>query len=204
MRRDSETRQRILDVTKDLVRAEGSVALRVADVALRAGVGVPTIYYHFNSRTELIAQVQVEIYQEMTQELQAYLPACEAALASDDREAFYRALGENTETAWRLGQLDEKWGVVKLLLDVWSQPKIRDEFCSRLDVQFERWNDALEHAKELGWLGEDVDPRTLVATFWAASVGQVITSNSPQFNPSPGEVRRFFETAAGMRAREQA
>jgi AcrR family transcriptional regulator len=195
MRRDSETRQRILDVTVAAIEKDGSRHVRIAEVANRSRVGVPTIYYHFQSRTQLIAEAQVAIYQRLTEPLHVYLPRVEAALANDDQEAFHEALGENTEMAWTLGQLDEKWGIVKLLLDVWSQPKVRDEFCTRLDVQFERWNDAMEHAKDLGWISDKVDSRTLVATFWAASIGQVITSNSPQFNPTPKQVRGFFDFA---------
>ena len=198
MRKDSETRQRILDVTIAAIEKDGSRNVRIAEVANRTRVGVPTIYYHFESRTQLIAEAQMAIYQRMTQSLHVHQPRILAALAGDDREAFLNALGENTEMAWQLGQLDEKWGIVKLLLDVWSQPKVRDQFCEMLDVQFERWNDAMEHAKDLGWIDPRVDSRTLVATFWAASIGQVITSNSPHFNPSPADVRAFFELAMGV------
>ena len=202
MRKDSQTRQRILDVAIAAIEKDGSRHVRIAEVANRARVGVPTIYYHFESRTQLIAEAQMTIYQRLTEPLHRFQPRITAALANDDREGFLNALGENTEMAWTLGQLDEKWGIVKLLLDVWSQPKVRDQFCARLDVQFERWNDAMEHAKDLGWIDERIDSRTLVATFWAASIGQVITSNSPQFNPTPQEVRGFFELAMGVQRQD--
>ncbi|HSN03042.1 MAG TPA: TetR/AcrR family transcriptional regulator, partial [Acidimicrobiales bacterium] len=124
MRKDSETRQRILDVTIAAIEKDGSRNVRIAEVANRSKVGVPTIYYHFESRTQLIAEAQMAIYQRLTVSLHGQKPRIMAALANDDREGFLNALGENTEMAWRLGQLDEKWGIVKLLLDVWSQPKI--------------------------------------------------------------------------------
>ncbi len=57
---DSEaTRDRLIDVTIQLLDARGNHALRLADVARESGVAVSTIYAHFRDRTDLVAAARL-------------------------------------------------------------------------------------------------------------------------------------------------
>ena len=57
---DSEaTRDRLIDVTIQLLEARGNHALRLADVARESGVAVSTIYAHFRDRTDLVAAARL-------------------------------------------------------------------------------------------------------------------------------------------------
>jgi AcrR family transcriptional regulator len=50
----AQTRQRIVDATRELHREQGIAATSWDDIAARAGVGVGTVYRHFPSLDELI------------------------------------------------------------------------------------------------------------------------------------------------------
>jgi hypothetical protein len=55
----------------------------------------------------------------------------------------------------------------------------------------------IESARVLGWIDQDVDAEALIATFWPATIGQVIIAGSARINPSPERVRDFFVNAIG-------
>ena len=53
-RRAESTREAILDAASQVILDGGARSLRVADVARRAGVSTPLLYYHFTSRASLV------------------------------------------------------------------------------------------------------------------------------------------------------
>jgi AcrR family transcriptional regulator len=55
--REARTRATILAAARDVVRASGLTGAAIAAVAARAGVAVGTVYRHFPSRDDLIAEV---------------------------------------------------------------------------------------------------------------------------------------------------
>jgi AcrR family transcriptional regulator len=197
-RKESETRTHIRDVAAQMIDECGSDALRIVDVAGRANVGVPTIYYHFDSKTQLIAEAQVSNYLLMLTPIHQIISRVELALGAKDESAFWAAIGDDIVVSWKSGQPDDRWRVIKLLLDVWSDPKARDAFCDGLDAQFDRWIQIIDEAKELGWMAEEVDGHALVASLWSATVGQAILSNSSRLQLSPESIRDFFLHAIGV------
>ena len=50
----SQTRRRILDATRTLLEREGPGAVRMADIARRAGISRQALYLHFPSRADLL------------------------------------------------------------------------------------------------------------------------------------------------------
>lgn len=170
--------------------------IRISEVARRSNVGVPTIYYYFESRTQLIAEAQLFSYSRRTEHLHECLTRAEAATLAKDEAAFWSAIGENLELAWIAGQGENRWDIVKLLLDVWADPGTRERFSEQLESQFKRWIDAVELAKDNGWIIRDLDSRVLISTFWSASIGQAVTDGSSQLDATGEQVRAFFIKAA--------
>jgi len=179
-----------------MISENGSHNIRITDVARRSNVGVPTIYYYFESRTQLIAEAQLFSYSQRTEHLHQCLTRAEAATEAKDREAFWAAIGENLELAWIAGQGENKWDIVKLLLDVWTDPGTRERFTEKLEAQFKRWINAVEKAKDNGWIIRDLDSQVLISTFWSASIGQAVVDGSSHLNPTGEQVRAFFIKAA--------
>jgi AcrR family transcriptional regulator len=191
-KKESLTRRHIIEVAAAMISAAGSENFRIVDLAERANVGVPTVYYHFESRAQVIAEAQMSNYFDMAEPLHKVLSRAESALGLRDEAEFWDAIRENVTRAWASGQLDAKMGIIKLLLDVWTDPKSRDRFRALLDIQFARWVSLIEDAKSLGWLAESLDAQTVVSFFWAASVGQVITAGSAYVDIAPEAVAEFY------------
>lgn len=191
-KKGSVTRRHIVEVAAEMVAEGGSENFRIVELAERARVGVPTIYYHFTSRVQVIAEAQMSNYFLMTEPLHKILSAAETALSLKDETSFWTAIESNLARAWSSGQFDQKVGIVKLLLDVWADPTSRVRFRELLDIQFARWVALVDDAKALGWMREELNSQTLVSIFWAASVGQVITSGSAYVDISSDAVSSFY------------
>ena len=197
----SETKQCILDFASKIIREQGSVHLRVAEVAKGTHVGIPTIYYHYESRARLVAQAQSANYLRLLEPLHHCLAMAENAVAQQDQATFWTAIGDDMELAWIAGRPEDGWAIVKLLLDVWSDPETQATFSHHLDTQFGRWISTAERAKELGWLDGEIDAKVLITSFWAASIGQAIISNSSRMDSSPQSVRDFYMRVMSARTR---
>jgi AcrR family transcriptional regulator len=191
-KRESLTRNHIVDVAAKMVTEVGSDAFRIVDLADRANIGVPTIYYHFTSRAQVIAEAQMANYAAMTEPLHGLLSTAETAASLGDEEAFWSSVETNIERAWDSGQFDEKLGIVRLLLDIWADEKTRTAFRRQLDVQFARWIALVRDAQAHGWIEPELDAAAIVGLFWAASVGQLVTSGSPYVEISPAAMAEFF------------
>ena len=189
---DPFIRQRIISAAADLIKEAGSKALDFDMVATRSDVDPATVGDLFDSKTQLVAEAQMSNYFAMVEPLHLVLHRVEAALSSGDEGGFWESVEENFVMAWSSGQVDQKWGILNQLHDIWSDPFSQSHFCDLLDIQFERWIAVVEGAKKHGWIGEHVDARALTAVFWSASVGQVITAGSSSLNLSSIEARDFL------------
>ena len=178
-------------VASSMISQTGSAAFRIADLAERANVGVPTIYYHFESRTQIIAEAQMANYFEMTVPLHRVLSRAETALSTREEPIFWEAVRENVELAWHNGAPDNHISIVSLLMDIFTDHKSGLIFRERLDIQFARWVAVVQDAQALGWIAADVDSHSLVAILWSATVGQVITIGSKFVDVSPEAIGAF-------------
>jgi hypothetical protein len=147
----------------------------------------------------LIAEAQASIYIGLLEPLHSCLTLAESAVVAKDETNFWAAVGENLVRAWRAGRPEDDWGIIKLLLDVWTDPTTQEAFSASLEVQFDRWITTAEKAKELGWIDEGVDARALIVSIWSASIGQAIFSSSSHLNRSPESIRDFFLHSMGAR-----
>jgi len=190
-RKSSSTRAHILEVAARMAGEKGSENLHIVDVAKNANVGVPTIYYHFDSLVHLIAEAQLVNYLALVEPLHRHLAQAEGFLAEQNEAAFWNSIEENLIRAWTSGQIGNKIGLLRLFIDVGSDATVRQSFAEHIDIQYARWITLIEGAQELEWLSSDVDAKTLTTFFWAASVGQVVSINSPKMDLSPEEIRGF-------------
>jgi AcrR family transcriptional regulator len=56
-RKSEETRERLLDAAAKVFRDKGYAGARLSDIAERAGMHTPGVYYYFPSKEELVAEV---------------------------------------------------------------------------------------------------------------------------------------------------
>jgi AcrR family transcriptional regulator len=190
-RKESATRAHILQVAAELVSEKVHEGLHISDVAARAHIGVPTIYYHFDSLVHLVAEAQLVNYLSVVEPLHHHLSLAEGYLAAGEESAFWDSIEVNLIRVWSSGQLPNKMGILRLFLDVGSDPGTRATFADHVTLHFSRWTALIEGAQTAGWLSADVDAKTLTTFFWTASVGQLLAINSDQVNLSPEEIRSF-------------
>lgn len=57
VRKSDKTRRRILDAAADILSRKGFDGTRVAEIAAQANLGVPAIYYYFDSREAILEEV---------------------------------------------------------------------------------------------------------------------------------------------------
>jgi AcrR family transcriptional regulator len=193
------TRGHIIEVAEAMLAERPSGEIHLADIAEQAHVGVQTIYYHFDSRNQLIAEAQAATYQKLTEPLHEYLLTSEAALVTGDEAAFWSALGDNITLAWAYGHGGDRWKIPKLLIDISSDPKTQRDFSEKLEVQLERWINVLEGAKELGWVDADIDTYAVLTSCWAGSVGQALFANSSKIYYTPESIRDFFVSIGAVK-----
>src|SRR3954469_8554847 len=55
--KSERTRQRVLDAAAEVLAERGYTEARLADIAARAGMQAGSLYYHFASRDELVAEI---------------------------------------------------------------------------------------------------------------------------------------------------
>ena len=56
-RKSEETRERLLDAAAKVFRDKGYAGARLADIAERAGMHTPGVYYYFPSKEDLVEEV---------------------------------------------------------------------------------------------------------------------------------------------------
>lgn len=193
-RKDSTVKQHILATTVALLSELGSEKVRIADIARQASVGVPTIYYHFDSRSRLVAEAQVMRYEESMRPLRELMEEIEASVTDHVEPVFWRAINEFVASVWAPSRVDEKFEVGKWLMDESIDPFLRDRFLEIMDNQYQRWLDVVRNAQELGWICPTLDGAALTSLFWSASVGQILTKNTSYQRLTPETAVKLFQS----------
>ncbi len=166
--------------------------IHIADVAQVACVSVQTIYYHFDSLTQLLAQAQAIKYDRIVEPLHQFLVGAEIAVSNDDESNFWKAVGDDLMLAWSNSQGGDGWRVSEVLLDIQTDEKTKREFSKQLDVRFQRWLFVLDAAKARGWIDSDINTEVLIAVCWASANGPSIFAFSTLIQCTPEAARDFF------------
>jgi len=77
-----ETRVRILDAAFPLFRQQGFARVSVDAIAERAGVTKRTVYYHFASKDDIIAEVLEVQHRHMLSQYQGWMDPCDTTSAA--------------------------------------------------------------------------------------------------------------------------
>jgi AcrR family transcriptional regulator len=192
----SGTKRLILDAAEKILTDRRSSDIHIADIAEEANVAVQTLYYHFGSLRQLIAEAQVSAYLRLVEPLHKYLLAAEQAVLANDEQTYWQSIGDDVELAWSYGFSGDKWKIPKLLIDIWADSATQEAFSEGLDRQFERWVSLIESGKTLGWVDPDVDTYALIAANWGASNGQAVFANNSRIHYTPESIRDFFQEVA--------
>ena len=174
-----------MESTVDLLALHPSAEIRVVDIAKRANVGIPTIYYHFSSREVLISEAQVESFRQLMASRHEHMGEMREAIDGRDQaqftEAFHRYHLNNASAA----TIEAMWDFVRVLADIRTDHAARHRFVEIHDTELEERVTIVSDAQRLGWLNADIDARAYVAHSGTAVLGRILLEGSEHFSIDP-------------------
>jgi AcrR family transcriptional regulator len=182
-RKSDRTRRRILDAAAAELSVRGFDGVRVADVAKRAELRVPTLYYYFETREELLAEVLTiggeMAYRNVVRTLDE-LPPDTSAL---DRVC--AAFAAHLETVLR----ESTYVSVAVRTMTQLPPHIRQRQLRIQQRSGDLWRQLIMNAVEAGEIDPDLDPHAarmflMGAVNWA----------SEWWDPGRGSIEKTMET----------
>ncbi len=199
MRQESAVRERVVSVTIALIEDAGAERVRVAEIARRAGVGIPTIYYHFESRAHLIAVAQVARYEAMTAPLRDEMVTIEGALAAGDQDEYWRALRRYFQMLFEPARVEGRFAIGTLFLDGAGKGSPAHDTAAFVGRQFARWVAVATGGQARGWVKPAIDATTLTMLFWSAVVGQAMAETTTPVSMDADAVMDLFEALVRVR-----
>jgi AcrR family transcriptional regulator len=149
--KSERTRQRILDAAAAQFSSDGYNA-RLSDIATRAGIQTGSLYYHFDSRDDLVAEVLllgIETSWRHVREAVAALPD-----GSTARDALAAAIRAHTLSVLEIG--DYSSAQARIVGQVPAAVRERHMIDQRRYGAY--WNELIEAAVASGELRDDLDP----------------------------------------------
>lgn len=145
------SRERILDAAAKLFRQTGYHSVRLIDIAAQAGLQKGSLYYHFSSREEIVAQVLDigvdRVFNAVTKRL-ADLPA-----STSPRERMVIAMEEHLRLAL---QQDDYIAANLRTYPLLPEP-IRQSHAPVRQKYSDLWRNLLREAVRVGELRSDID-----------------------------------------------
>jgi AcrR family transcriptional regulator len=94
--RPKPAREKIIDAANALFYSEGIRAVSVDAIALKAGITKKTLYYHFTSKDDLIAEYLTARDQPNLKQFEKWFDNCEGSVA-DKTEAIFQQLSKSAK-----------------------------------------------------------------------------------------------------------
>lgn len=149
----ARTRARILDAAAYVLSRQGYAGTRLSDVAHRASIQTPAIYYYFASRDDLIEEVLASGLADMREHLKSTL----AALPSDTPALDKILVAAETHLRHELELSDYTTASIRNQGQVPSHLRKRGD--QEADSYGALWRELFDEATRTGQLRSDLDPR---------------------------------------------
>ncbi|MDQ2677167.1 MAG: TetR/AcrR family transcriptional regulator [Actinomycetota bacterium] len=177
------TRERLIEVTIQLLDQRGNHALRLADVAREAGVAVSTIYAHFRDRTDLVAAarlVQFKAHADVA--LEMVETALVSINTSDDlaAAAFWPSLRSPDDEQSR----SRRWDRIEAIADARHIPELSAQLEEMQTTLTARATELARRGQELGMVDPEVDPAALALLTQVLRLGLALWDLSGDARPS--------------------
>jgi AcrR family transcriptional regulator len=169
---ETEARQRILAAAVEVIDSDGEAALRITDIAERAGVAPGLINHHFGSRDGLVVAAQVARYDTvLDSELEMFRGLFGEVTSRDELMESLRlgfAIIANRERA------AERFTRVTVLGSVQGRPELRAAMSESIATAIDRAATVIELGQSEGILRVDVDSRAAATVLQALGFGSVL------------------------------
>ncbi len=149
--KSARTRQRILDAAAKVFREQGYAHARLSDIAELAGIQTGSLYYHFDSRDELVDEILrlgIETAWQHVRDALADLPADATPL-----QRLAAAIRAHTSAVLEIS--DYSSAQARIVGQI--PPEIRKRHMGDQRRYGDYWNELLEAAAAAGEIGTDTD-----------------------------------------------
>jgi AcrR family transcriptional regulator len=148
--------------------------VRVGDLARRAGVAIPTVYYNFHSLTDVIAEATVVTLNRFLVPFSQLLSDMGGAVVNEDEEKFRDAASDFVDRCWSPEANEDVHRLAPLIAyfrqvapeDVRLRAVQAREVAGLIEV--------LHAAQEKGWIRNEDDATAFVIVHWTCVLGQAI------------------------------
>ncbi len=166
------TRENLLNAAVEVIDLSGVKAVRVRDIAARAGVKEPSVYHYFGSRDGLIEAAQAHRYSrgllEITVSFNKLVRAC--ANVNEFQEVIKRVLSAVVAP--------ERESIRAVRADVlgsaMSRPALKSAVASAQSQSSEVLSDTISFAQQQGWVRPELDPRAFAVWYTGMVNGRLV------------------------------
>ncbi len=156
--------------------------VRVGELARRAGVAIPTVYYNFHSLTDIIVEATVVTLHRFLAPFTRLLAGMTRALDAAQEAAFRAAAGDFMEHCWSTPVNENIHRLAPLI--VYFRQEAPEDVRLR-EVQARELAGLIEVlllAQERGWISADDDAAAFAVVHYTCVLGQAIFYH-PAFGP---------------------
>lgn len=150
-------RLKILDAAISLMEQGGEAAIRLRTIASAVGITEPTLYHYFRDREDLVIAAH-------TRRLKVNLavtinPFLAAIYTCTSREEFLEVLLGVYRHSYQRDRVVVREVRMELIGASIQREKLREEVVKEINASLEGSVEAINFAKEQGWLRPDIDSR---------------------------------------------
>ena len=156
----SDVARRILNAAIDIVATHGEAELRIQDITEAAGVQAPMIYRHFGNREGLVQSALLADYSENLAGIAGVLAF--AAVSASSAEEFRTSFSQVLHAASDPEREGHRRRRLLVLGSAINRADVAEIIRAKQHASFEPLIEALQNAREQGWIRSDIDPAEYV------------------------------------------
>ena len=185
------TREKLIEVTVQLIGEVGVEAVETSVVLERAGVTTGALYHHFRDMNHLLEEAMARRFPVGVRESLVMLKdGLAQASTLADYQQFMRVLTEVSQAPSNRPRRTERAHYVAL---AFTSDSFREVIAEQQTQMTEELTEVLEGVQERGWLRKDLNPKAVAVFIQAYTLGRIIDdiSNDPL---DPAEWNRLIVT----------
>jgi AcrR family transcriptional regulator len=174
---DRSTTNAAARVVEELTRMLGEMDVhdvRVQDLARRAGVAIPTVYYNFQSLDEIVAEATIALLDQFLVPIHEAVGEMEGAVDDDDFDRFRAAATSYVDEGWTRSA-NEKIHRLAPLIAYFRQIAPGDTRLRTIQAhEVQALIDVFTAAQGREWIDRDDDVPAFVIVHWTCMLGQAV------------------------------
>lgn len=166
------TRQRLLDITVELIGEVGLEGVDITELLERAELTTGALYHHFRDVPHLLEEAMaVRFPLGVRESLDMIRDGLKAATTLEDFQAFMRTLNEVSQAPANKARRMERAHYLAL---AFSSESLRAHIAQQQADMTAELTDVLIDVQERGWLRSDLDPKAVAVFIQAYTLGRII------------------------------